>query len=904
MTYSIRKNIYWLFALLITIVILWFVNYSGNKALGDSEHSYARFVELDSQFLRMVVTERVRIGNEESFSELFQELEQLAGQCQSCHSYEGTLWKDRRRFLLEQHDEILITMELRHQTRVLIGELLESVRYIHSHHVTALENFLTHQQEREQVRLYITTREKDDAVSASEPDIIKQTVTIQQRLADIANDFYRLASSEDPLMVHEEFEIHIADLYKAVKTFEAYSLDAQDGLLVEELLENGRILESSFHELVTLAAGMNQLTRQLDDNQDSFAQVFDIVEEAGRQERERLRGRNNVVSLVTPLLMVLLVLFFLLRARNLIRSIETLVIETDRITQDVSYRIPRTSSTLSEFHVLRDAMNAMAGKLNSQIQELHGEITTRHKVEALLSQGKKEWELTFDAVPDMIITMNLECAVLRANRAMLSFLGCSIEAVVGMRADELIEYECSRFPLPLNSISNNMAGEKDVGSDLEAERYCEFYDKKHNCYLSVTHSPLRDYDNELTGYVQVIRDITQQRKELEQRESMQERLQKAETMESMGLMAGGVAHDLNNILSGVINYPELMLMEMDEDNKWRSYLEMIQNSGKRAAAVVADLLTIARGAACVKVPEIMNELITGYLTTGEFKALAERYPEVKVDLLLTDDLYPCRCSAVHIQKVLMNLVVNGFESIKGTGTITLGSENRTLGSSDKDDLVPGDYVHITVADTGSGISQEDLQHVFEPFYSKKTMGYSGTGLGLAVVWNVVQEHNGRISVDSSPDGTNFSILLPACAKDFVPSRAADAVIPQSLPGIDTVLVVDDDEMQRDITGRMVMALGCAPVTASSGEEAVEYLREHRVDLVLLDMIMEPGMNGRQTLEEILSFKPKQKTLIVSGFADNKEVKKACVLGKTELVKKPFTLADLASAMKRVVGQES
>jgi len=253
---------------------------------------------------------------------------------------------------------------------------------------------------------------------------------------------------------------------------------------------------------------------------------------------------------------------------------------------------------------------------------------------------------------------------------------------------------------------------------------------------------------------------------------------------------------------------------------------------------------------------------------------------------------------VHIKKSLMNLLTNAAEAIETSGTITVATSNILVDQSDAEsgDLPPGEYVLLTVSDTGSGISPEDMQRIFEPFYTKKVMGRSGTGLGLAVVWNTIQDHQGLVKVHSSKHGTTFTLYFPATAEIIEEKKKPTGL--NDLQGCGTILVVDDDELQRNLAKEMLSMLGYTVHTVTSGEEAVDYLQTHKVDLVFLDMIMDPGMNGCQTYEKIITFHPEQKAIIVSGFSEYDMTRKAQALGVGGYVRKPFTVEQIALAVKK------
>ena len=379
----------------------------------------------------------------------------------------------------------------------------------------------------------------------------------------------------------------------------------------------------------------------------------------------------------------------------------------------------------------------------------------------------------------------------------------------------------------------------------------------------------------------------------------QEKLADSQKMEAIGMMAGGVAHDLNNILSGVVGYPDLLLMDLPEESNLRHPLEIIKASGQRAADVVADLLTVARGAAGIREVVALNSLIIEYLHSPECLKMKSLHGDVRISTDLASDLSHISCSPVHIKKCLMNLLINGSEAIDKQGQIVISTRNQYVDEpvTDNQYMASGEYVVLRVADTGRGIAEENISHIFEPFYTKKVMGRSGTGLGLAIVWNTVQEHGGVVTVESDGQGTIFELYFPVTreklseqkgVKDFARLQGAGELI----------LIVDDEKQQRDIGEKMLLNLGYQVETVSSGEEALVFVRDKAVDMLVLDMIMDPGINGRETYEQIVKICPGQRALITSGFSENEEVQKAQKLGAGKFLRKPYTYEQLAVAVKR------
>ena len=402
--------------------------------------------------------------------------------------------------------------------------------------------------------------------------------------------------------------------------------------------------------------------------------------------------------------------------------------------------------------------------------------------------------------------------------------------------------------------------------------------------------------------VAVYDDITKEKQLEEEKQAVEMRLQRAQKMEAIGLMAGGVAHDLNNILTGITGYPELLLLQLPVDSELRKPIEAIKESGKRAAAVVADLLTVARGVASIRVSANMNTLVREYLDSPEWHHLHSLHKHVQYRNILSKDLPNISCSPIHIKKCIMNLVTNAAEAIDNSGSITLSTTTVTPDPqwARENGLKQMEHVVLTVTDTGTGIPQEDIDHIFEPFYTKKVMGRSGTGLGLAVVWNTVEDHDGKIIVASSEKGTRFQLYFPVSKKENSSVQIKDAKPEELMGSNEHLLVVDDEPALRDIACQMLQTLGYTVDSVSSGEMAIKFIQKNVVDLIIIDMLMEPGMNGRKTYEEILKISPHQKALIVSGFSESDEVEAALKLGAGGFVKKPYSMEQLGQRVKEAL----
>ena len=374
----------------------------------------------------------------------------------------------------------------------------------------------------------------------------------------------------------------------------------------------------------------------------------------------------------------------------------------------------------------------------------------------------------------------------------------------------------------------------------------------------------------------------------------------AQKMEAIGTLAGGVAHDLNNILVGLVSYPDLLLRELAEDSHLRGPILTIKESGKKAATIVQDLLTMTRRGVAVREAVNLNKILSEYLKSPEYNKLKSLYHDTEVEIYFEPNLLNILGSSVHLHKTVMNLVSNAAEALSKRGKIIITTQNRYIDRPVRgyDDVQDGDYVVLTVSDNGTGISPEDIERIFEPFYTKKIMGRSGTGLGMAVVWGTVKDHKGYINVESiEGEGTTFTLYFPITRQEMEKDTSSLS-IKDYLGNKESILVIDDMEEQRYIAKEILQKLGYSVETADSGEKAINYLKTNSADLLVLDMIMEPGIDGLDTYKEILKLRPGQKAIITSGFSETNRVKKAQKLGAGTYVKKPYLLEKIGIAVKK------
>jgi nitrogen-specific signal transduction histidine kinase/ActR/RegA family two-component response regulator len=384
-----------------------------------------------------------------------------------------------------------------------------------------------------------------------------------------------------------------------------------------------------------------------------------------------------------------------------------------------------------------------------------------------------------------------------------------------------------------------------------------------------------------------------------EKEELHKKLARSRKMEALGLLAGGVAHDLNNVLSGIVSYPDLILLDLPEDDPLRGPIETIRESGQKATVIVQDLLTLARRGVTTHVVANLNDIVEEYLASPEHRKMLSYHPNIRLHTRFEDRLPNIKGSPFHLKKMVMNLVSNAAEAQLDGGDIFIQTESRYLDRPLKgyEQIVVNEYIVLRIEDHGEGIPEDQLQQIFEPFYTKKVMGRSGTGLGMSVVWGTVQDHSGYIDVSSTEgEGTIFELYFPMTREKFQTVQKPEGI--ESYMGRkEAILVVDDVKNQREIAKNILTKLNYQVDTVSSGEAAIEYLKQKSIDLVILDMIMDPGIDGLDTYQRIIEIRPGQKAIIASGFAETERVKRTLQLGAGAYLKKPYTFEKIGRTIR-------
>jgi two-component system cell cycle sensor histidine kinase/response regulator CckA len=557
-------------------------------------------------------------------------------------------------------------------------------------------------------------------------------------------------------------------------------------------------------------------------------------------------------------------------------------------TEEIEVRVPVASGDTYYLTTLKPILNDI-GEVETVICTSKN-ITERIHAEKALQKSKEKYRDLVENINEVIFAVDKTGLLTYVSPAVESMLGYSPFEIIGKSIRGIIYKEDLQFVM-------GRFQKALTGIRIPTE-YRVYKKSGEICWVYSSSNPIFD-EKGVCGLQGVLSDIDDRKRADEEKRYLEKKLARSQKMEAIGLLAGGVAHDLNNVLSGVINYPELLLMSLPEDSPMKKSVQAILDSGLKAAAIVQDLLNLARRGVVVNEVLNLNDIIPDYLRSPEHNKIISYHPGVDIETNLESGLLNIKGSPVHLKKAVMNLFSNAAEALSGGGRITVSTENRYVDRPIKgyDHIDEGDFAVLRIEDNGIGIAVEDLKNIFEPFYTKKEMGRSGTGLGMTIVLNTVQDHQGYIDIESTVGkGTAFELYFPVSREEIVKEKVSISLNNYVGRG-ETILIIDDIKEQREIASVMLKTLNYFVTSVSSGEEAVEYLKDNSVDLLVLDMIMNPGMDGLDTYKKIIEIHPGQKAIIASGYTETERVVEVQRLGAGAYIRKPYTFEKIALAVK-------
>lgn len=515
-------------------------------------------------------------------------------------------------------------------------------------------------------------------------------------------------------------------------------------------------------------------------------------------------------------------------------------------------------------------------------------LARRLKAEESLRESEAMFKTLIRTIPDLVWLKDPDGRYIACNTRFEKFFGAKEEEIIGKTDRDFLGEELAAFFRHYDQLAI------EKGSPSVNEEEITFADDGHKELLETIKTPMYRDDGHFVGVLGIGRNITE-------RVQMQAQISQAQKMESLGRLAGGIAHDYNNVSSVIVGYSELGLEGLNPADPLYDYLQEIHKAAQRAANFTRQLLAFARRQTAAPVVIDLNDAIEKMLTMLQ-RLIGEH---ITLSWRPGTEIWPLKIDPSQIDQILANLCINARDAIADTGRIAISTENTACDvntCAENTDLVPGDYVALTVSDDGQGIDPETLDKIFDPFFTTKEVG-KGSGLGLSTVYGIVKQYNGFICVDSElKQGTSIRIYLPRCVeKEPLAKNRNEAPADLPLGRGERILFVEDDEPILELGEKILTGLGYEVMSSPSPLQALELAKSRgkEIDLLVTDVIM-PQMNGRELAETLQGMFPSLKVLFISGYTADVIAQKGVVEEGVHFLPKPFTKADLAAKVREAL----
>ena len=614
----------------------------------------------------------------------------------------------------------------------------------------------------------------------------------------------------------------------------------------------------------------------------------------GIPEEQALRyARNSLVvnlALLGGAFLIAMVLAWFLGRRLIVQRLRRLVDAAQRLGHgDLQIRTGLSYSQ-DELGLLTKAFDEMA-------EALEDKETQRKSVEGALRKNEEKFKAIADYTYDWENWVGTDGKLVWVNSGVERMTGYSVEECMSM----------TDFPFPIIDEADRGKVAEGFGKALQGERRGNF-EFRLRCkdgalrWGSVAYQPIYDDSGNSLGHRSSIRDITERKQAEGEKAKLQEQLLQAQKMESVGRLAGGVAHDFNNMLGVILGHVEMAVEHVDKALPLHTDLQEIRKAAQRSADLTQQLLTFARKQTVSPKVLDMNATVAAILKMLQ-RLIGE---DIHLIWLPGLKLWPVKIDPSQIDQILANMCVNARDAISGVGKVTIETGNVFFDEAycaDHAGYVPGEYVLLAVSDDGCGMSKETFGNLFEPFFTTKERG-KGTGLGLATIYGIVKQNSGFINVYSEPgQGTTFKIYLP---RHIGKTEQVQTVKPQGpqepiMRGRETVLVVEDEPAILSLSKRMLEKQGYQVLIAGTPGEATRVAEEHtgEIHLLMTDVVM-PEMNGRDLAEKLLSLYPNLKCLFMSGYTADVIAHHGVLDDEVHFIQKPFSIKDMAAKVREVL----
>lgn len=645
-----------------------------------------------------------------------------------------------------------------------------------------------------------------------------------------------------------------------------------------------------------------KIYRTVDDFRSSLDPFINQHIEASRRTagtaREKIVHTRNLILAFSTLILILSVILAIFISRLISRPIL-------KLTEAAAQIGKGSLDTRIEVHS-RDEIGGLADSFNKMVNDLQKitvsrdafaqEVDERRKAEQALLKERDNAQKYLDVAGVMLLVINADEKVTHINKKGCEILEYDEQEIIGKNWFDTF--------LP-KAMKNEVLGIFRHLLDGKSELF-EYYEnpvvtKSGKERIIAWHNTLLvDENGNRQATLSSGEDITQRKQAEEEKEKIQAQLLHAQKMEAIGTLAGGISHDFNNILQAILGYVQLLLLNKTENDPNIRYLNQINRSAQRASELTKELLVFSR-----KVVSNLRPVNLNHEVGQVHRILRRTIPKmVTLELHLAEDIKILNGDPLQLEQVMMNIAVNANYAMPDGGKLVFETRNVVLGERDGKThagAAPGEYIQLTISDTGCGMDKETLDHLFEPFYTTKGIG-EGTGLGLAMVYGIVKSHGGHITVYSEPGhGTAFNIYFPVLVEENIEQETGNEEEAEIRCGHETILLVDDEETILDIGQAMLRAYGYTTIAAENGERAIEIykMEKNRIDLVILDLGM-PVMGGYKCLTELIRIDPEIKVIIASGYRDSDKITEALKGGAAGFIGKPYHLRDLLNKTREIL----
>jgi PAS domain S-box-containing protein len=567
--------------------------------------------------------------------------------------------------------------------------------------------------------------------------------------------------------------------------------------------------------------------------------------------------------------------------------------EIGRLAQGLNDMLEQVEERDSQLEVHRRNLSVLVAQRTAELEDanrqMQQELRQKELTEEVLALEKEKLSVTLSSIGEGVITADREGRIILLNKVAEELTGWAGDQARGKMLQEVFQVFTQNNREHYEDILTKVM---QVGHRIEGDPDSLLQHKAgRECLIECTGAPVRDTEGDIIGVVIIFRDITQKRK-------LGEEILNAQKLESIGILAGGIAHDFNNILTAILGNITLARMHASSDEKILERLTDAEKASYRAKDLTHQLLTFASGGKPVRKVVNLGELVK------ETVRFALSGSNVNVQLDVPGDLWLAEVDEGQISQVINNLVLNAEQAMPEGGILLVNCANMIAGKHETPRLKEGNYIKITIMDQGMGIPARYLNRIFDPYFTTKN---KGRGLGLATVYSIIKNHEGYIAVESElGSGTTFTLHLPASASAILFPPLEEKIM---LAGKGKVLVMDDEDMVREVTGRALQHLGYNAEFAGDGKEAIDKFREAQLSgepfkVVLMDLTIPGAMGGQEAIKSIREIDPTVKAIVMSGYANAPIMADFKAYGFSGTISKPFKVDELNEVLRQVMHEKS